>query len=165
MVDLINFEDTIHADILLEQQDILAGQVLPPSVLLATNREITRKIISARLSTLGFNVVCVEDGFSALEHLADKFLEDGQSVQPNIIIAEEDLAGRSGLKLLQDLRVAKWAVPFILIVGEERKPSRWLPRSQGQVCVFRYPFQIDDLLTAVFWLLRSPLPQRQIPQA
>jgi two-component system, response regulator, stage 0 sporulation protein F len=108
--------------------------------------------MAAELSTDGYRVHTTGDGIQLLERLSEEML-GARAQEPTLIIAEIDLPGRKGIDILADLRYAGWAVPFVLTTRKQDSKLVKDAVKLGMVAVFEEPFEMEDLRTAVPFLM------------
>lgn len=70
-----------------------------------------------------------------------------------LLVLDLRLPIRSGIRILDSLRVAHWHVPAILITASGDEAMRERARRLGAV-LFCKPFDLDDLRTAASSLMR-----------
>ncbi len=108
--------------------------------------------MAAELAMDGYSVHTTRDGIQLLERLSEDLL-GARLQEPTLIIAEIDLPGRKGIDILADLRYAGWAVPFVLTTREHDSKLVKDAMKLGMVAVFEEPFEMEDLRTAVPFLM------------
>ena len=101
----------------------------------------------------GCEVYEVCDGNEMIEFLGEMLLQNPGKPGPDLIVADMDLPGRQGSMLLSDLRAAGWNTPFIL-TGSGGNNDTWTQAMNcGRVVIFEPEFDVDDLVTAAYFLL------------
>jgi len=101
----------------------------------------------------GCEVYEVSDGNELVEWLGEMLLQNPAKPGPDLIVADMDLPGRQGSMLLSDLRAAGWNTPFILTGSGCHNDSRAQALDCGRVVLFEPEFDVDDLVTAAYFLL------------
>ena len=126
-----------------------------------------RSLLASQFGHNGWVVHQFEDGNQLLDWLSDDLLYSGEPGRSDVIVADIRLPGRKGHELLVDLRRAGWSIPFILTAkGRSRYPASKIRKYQ-RVFVFEAPFEIDDVVTASYYLLdRVPVEvdRRAVPR-
>lgn len=128
-----------------------------PTIAVAIGNPPVRESLAKELRKAGCQVILFGDGFSMLEYFGDIMLLGPQEIVPDLVIADANLEGRRGVDLLVDLRYVGWKVPFVLVTGKDdeklRAEARRLQMVLGDLVVFEGECDVDDLLTAIFFLL------------
>jgi FixJ family two-component response regulator len=85
-------------------------------------------------------------GFDTLTFAsAEDFLSAGAAERANLLIADVNLPGISGVALVQRLAASGSALPAILMTGRDDPATRHLVRQAGPVPHLRKPFSESDL--------------------
>ena len=122
-----------------------------PRVLLAEDDDDIRSVIAAILRWDGYEVVEASNGAELLERVGDLLLaaEKGDAPTADLIVSDVRMPGFSGLTVLAGLREADDKTPFVLITAYADDDTLDKARRAGVDAVFRKPFDVDDLRTAV----------------
>jgi FixJ family two-component response regulator len=80
---------------------------------------------------------------------AEEFLSAGAEEQVDVLIADVNLPGITGVALVQRLAASGSVLPVILITGRDDPATRQLIRQAGPVPRLRKPFSDDDLFGAI----------------
>jgi FixJ family two-component response regulator len=80
---------------------------------------------------------------------AEEFLSAGAEERVDVLIADVNLPGITGVALVQRLAASGSALPVILITGRDDPATRQLIRQAGPVPRLRKPFSDDDLFGAI----------------
>ena len=80
---------------------------------------------------------------------AEEFLSAGAAEQADVLIADVNLPGMTGVALVQQLAASGSVLPVILITGRDDPATRHLIRQAGRVPRLRKPFSDDDLFGAI----------------
>jgi two-component system KDP operon response regulator KdpE len=118
------------------------------TVFLADDDDATRKRVSETLRGDGYDVIEARDGAELLELLADAAGAPWR--KPDVIIANALMPCYSGIGVLGALRHSRWDVPVILITSQHHAHAVTQNALRlGAAAVFRRPFDITDLRTAI----------------
>jgi FixJ family two-component response regulator len=80
---------------------------------------------------------------------AEEFLSAGAEERVDVLIADVNLPGITGVALVQRLAASGSVLPVILITGRDDPATRQLIRQAGPVPRLRKPFSDDDLFGAI----------------
>lgn len=80
---------------------------------------------------------------------AEDFLSAGAAERVDVLIADVNLPGMTGVALVQRLAASGSVLPVILITGRDDPATRHLVRQAGRVPRLRKPFSDDDLFGAI----------------
>ena len=80
---------------------------------------------------------------------AEEFLSAGALERADVLIADVNLPGITGVALVQRLAALGSALPAILITGRDDPATRHLISQAGAVRRLRKPFSDDDLFGAI----------------
>lgn len=119
-----------------------------PLVLLAEDEHDIRALLAAALRREGYRVIEAATGAELLEHVSSSMLF-GEKPAPDLIVSDIRMPGFTGTGILSGLRASNWTTPFILITAYGTEDILREARDLGADAVFRKPFEIDDLLTAI----------------
>jgi DNA-binding response OmpR family regulator len=130
---------------------LVQGSVTPPPLILLAEDDLElRRLLTQRLKNLGLDVVAVRDGRELARQLRGASPDD----PPRLVISDIRMPGRTGLEVLDSLRASGGVVPFILITAFGDPQTHAEARRLGAT-IFDKPFDLDDLCTAVEFLLRG----------
>jgi two-component system response regulator (stage 0 sporulation protein F) len=122
-------------------------------VLLAEDDAELRAMLAALLRRDGYEVVEAGDGVECLG-FAQPWIFRGAPVDPpDVIVADLNMPGWSGLEVLDILRSGNAATPVILITGFGSEDTHRLAEHLGAVAVFDKPFEVDALLAVLHGLV------------
>jgi two-component system KDP operon response regulator KdpE len=117
-------------------------------VFLADDDDVTRANVSETLRGDGYDVVEARDGAELLELLADAASTPWR--KPDVIVANALMPCYSGIGVLGALRQSRWDVPVIMMTSHRHAPAVTQNALRlGAAAVFRKPFDITDLRTAI----------------
>jgi CheY-like chemotaxis protein len=80
---------------------------------------------------------------------AEEFLSAGAEERADVLIADVNLPGMTGVALVQRLAASGSVLPAILITARDDPATRHLIHQAGRVPRLRKPFSNDDLLGAI----------------
>src|SRR5262245_13400368 len=126
-------------------------------------------------------LLLVEDEPALARGLADNFKDDGyevrvatrgdeavgvvQDFQPNVIVLDIMLPGRSGLDVLRDLRARGRSLPVVMLTAKADVVDRVVGLELGADDYVSKPFAIQELLARVRAVLRRAGSRgRRIPE-
>ena len=141
---LTNRDTPVHDDALLHAR-----------VLLAEDDREMREMVAAALRMDGAEVVIACDGVELLERLGSMTAERSPRFRYDLVVADIRMPGYTGLQVLEGMRRAGWTTPMILMTAFSDRATRTRAEEQRAV-LFDKPFDVDDLRTAVLYLLRPP---------
>src|SRR5690242_2574712 len=107
-----------------------------PLVLLAEDDEDYRRLLAARLTREGMEVVEVEDG-SELRDYLQLSRPGGDVAEPDVIVSDIQMPGESGLEALE--RIQPLRVPVVLITSLASTEVRASAARAGVVAIFEKP--------------------------
>jgi CheY-like chemotaxis protein len=126
-----------------------------PTILLADDQDMNRKVLGKLLRKEGYQVVEAEDGASALARTRE--------VRPDLVMVDLLMPGTDGFEFVQKLRqedgpLAHTRVVFIsgIYLPDE---VRELARACGVAHVLARTETAEEILDAVSRALKSPLPE------
>lgn len=115
-------------------------------VIVAEDQPEMRSLIAARFRKAGYDVVEVSDGNVLWEELRQCILDEDNPREPDLIVSDVRMPGRTGLEVLALIRQTDWATPVILITAFGEKDVHEEAYRLGAAHVFRKPFDIRELL-------------------
>ncbi|MFC0402581.1 response regulator [Paraburkholderia rhizosphaerae] len=108
-----------------------------------------REILSATLTTAGYDVTVAADGDEGLEHaLAMAF---------DLVLTDQHMPGKTGVDLIAELRTnpAYEATPILLLTTESGEPFKAAARAAGATGWIEKPLD-PDMLTELVQTLDAP---------
>ncbi|CAB3761079.1 response regulator [Paraburkholderia humisilvae] len=108
-----------------------------------------REILSATLTTAGYDVTVAADGDEGLEHaLAMAF---------DLVLTDQHMPGKTGVDLIVELRAnpAYEATPILLLTTESGEPFKAAARAAGATGWIEKPLD-PDMLTELVQTLDAP---------
>ncbi|CAB3773024.1 response regulator [Paraburkholderia solisilvae] len=108
-----------------------------------------REILSATLTTAGYDVTVAADGDEGLEHaLAMAF---------DLVLTDQHMPGKTGVDLIAELRAnpAYEATPILLLTTESGEPFKAAARAAGATGWIEKPLD-PDMLTELVSTLDAP---------
>jgi DNA-binding response OmpR family regulator len=125
----------------------------PPRVLVAEDDEAMRGVVVDTLRKDGYVVSEAPDGGKLLVTLARGYAQVEGADLIDLLVSDVRMPVCTGLQILEQLRAARWPVPVILMTAFGDEATRKRARLFGAL-LFDKPFDMDDLRTAVAYLLR-----------
>lgn len=117
----------------------------PLDLVLAEDDEDLRLALAMSLVRSGCSVTCVRDGEMLLDYLHRRA---ALGLPPDVVVTDHRMPGYSSFEVLSKIREEGWTMPVIVITAFADEVET-LARSLGARAVFRKPFEVDDLLTAI----------------
>jgi CheY-like chemotaxis protein len=121
-------------------------------VFLAEDDDDMRALIRVALERDGCQVFEARDGAELIDLLGAA--AERPDAQPDVVVTDVQMPNFSGLGVLRVLRQAHWAVPIILITVDPNDAVKSDAKQWHASAVFKKPFELDDLRTAVLNALR-----------
>jgi CheY-like chemotaxis protein len=120
---------------------------MPTTVLLCDDEEVLRQLVRATLGNGEYAIVEAADG--------DESLELARETQPDLIVLDMMMPGRSGLEVLRELRAdpETAATPVIMLTARARESDRNEAASAGADRYLAKPFSPLELISVVEELL------------
>lgn len=120
---------------------------MPTTVLLCDDEEVLRQLVRATLGNGEYTIVEAADG--------DESLELARETQPDLIVLDMMMPGRSGLEVLRELRAdpETAATPVIMLTARARESDRNEAASAGADRYLAKPFSPLELIAVVEELL------------
>ena len=119
------------------------------TVLVAEDEAMVRRVVTAALQEVGFEVIAVEDGETAIE----VFERPGAHFDAALL--DLSMPGRSGLEVLAALRAHTPELPAAVMSGD---PARSSDRKLDEVPLLHKPFRLRD----VQQLIEQLLPEHRV---
>jgi CheY-like chemotaxis protein len=130
---------------------VLAEQRL--RIALADDDREMRRFIAEELSAAGHSVVEVQGGDELLQLL--RACHAGERARIDLVVSDIRMPGRTGLSVLQELRAASWAVPFIVMTSFGDEAAHAEAKRLGALAVFDKPLDIEELLRVAITVVRA----------
>jgi two-component system phosphate regulon response regulator PhoB len=113
------------------------------TVLLCDDEEVLRQLVRATLDNGDYSIVEAADG--------DESLELARRLQPDLIVLDMMMPGRSGLEVLRELRAdpETAATPVIMLTARARESDRNEAASAGADRYLAKPFSPLELISVV----------------
>jgi DNA-binding response OmpR family regulator len=124
-----------------------------PRILLAEDDDEMRAELAGALRSDGHEVIEAADGGRMLVRIGRVY--QGESEPFDLLVSDIRMPICSGLQILEQLRMANWRMPAIVMTAFGDQQTRRRAERLGAV-IFTKPFDIDDLRTAVLNLIASP---------
>jgi CheY-like chemotaxis protein len=120
------------------------------TVLVCDDEEVLRDLVRATLDDGTYSIVEAEDG--------DESLERARSLQPDLIILDMMMPGRTGLDVLRELRADPdlKQTPVVMLTARARAADRDAAAAAGADRYLAKPFSPLELISVVEDLLETP---------
>lgn len=127
-----------------------------PRVLIADDDTDLREQLASVLSEDGYDVDEAADGNELLDALASANAQSSERPTYDAILMDLMMPGFSGVDVLTALHTPPPRVPVLVMTGCEDEHVVQTASSLGAVAVFRKPFDLDDLRTALLNVVMHP---------
>lgn len=114
-------------------------------VAIAEDEDEQRWALEQALASEGFEVLSFEDGAELLD-----FFEVGQGRKPDVIIADLNMPGRSGLEGLEHARAGGLTAPIFVVTGENSAELRARVARLGNSLYLQKPIDPERLAEAIY---------------
>jgi CheY-like chemotaxis protein len=118
-------------------------------VLIAEEDEVLRERLATALRREGCLVIEVEDGLELEDYLEAALSPTAHLIPPDVIVAELNMAGYSGLEVLAHLRERQEGTRFILMTRQIETDDYLRAEELGADLVLIKPVSSDELVQAV----------------
>jgi len=123
----------------------------PPRVLIVDDDYEIAEPVKYGLEGLGYQVTHVPDGNQGVDSL--------ETVNPDLMILDMMMPGRSGFLVLEHLRrIKRTNIRVIMVTGNEGERHQTYARMLGADDYMYKPFAMDKLLDRAKQLLQQPFP-------
>lgn len=145
-----------------DSSDTEPGQTSPQkpdgirgSIVIAEDDAEMRRLLVGAFRRHGYGVIEMRDGVQLAEFLADLVLGEPWAVSPDAIVSDIRMPGFSGLDVLHELSLARWAPPVILITAFGDAAVRDEAKRLGAAALVEKPLDLDDLRETVESLIAA----------
>jgi len=125
---------------------------LSARVLLADEDDDARRAIAQALRQDGHVVIEVCSGAELLDFLALSVVNSRLFDYPDVIVSAVRMPGFSGLDILTALRLAQWALPFVVMTELGDATARQTAKRLAAAAVFEKPCDLGELRRVVMSL-------------
>jgi FixJ family two-component response regulator len=123
---------------------------LPPSPTMNAKPPVIALVENDVAANRAFTRLLMAYGYAVETHLsADSFLERPSMAQPDCLLLDIDLDGRSGLDLLQVLRQRDINTPAVFLTGRTDDAARSRAEALGCCAFLNKPVQGQHLVSAI----------------
>ena len=119
----------------------LRDMVTKGSVLVVDDEINLCRILGAKLTKSGYNVVAVHDGLQAVEKVRESNFDE--------VLLDQILPKMDGLTALAEIRCVRSALPVIVMTACENAEALEQARSHGVTAYVNKPFDLDSLVALV----------------
>jgi len=116
----------------------------------------------AALRRDGYDIVEAKTGAELLDRIGSTMLFGEASPPPDLIVSDIRMPGFTGFEVLDGLRDAKWDTPIVLVTAYSTPETQEEAERIGASAVFKMPFDVDDLGTAVVNLIPADAWHRRL---
>jgi two-component system, response regulator, stage 0 sporulation protein F len=125
-----------------------------PRVLLAESDFLLRRVLAVALCRDGFDVIEARDSADLRRLIGEEIFQRKEKPGVDLIVADLQMSGASGLKALAHLRRREWATPLLVLTASGDAGTYREAHRLGVAGIFDKPFDLDDFRTAVINLIR-----------
>jgi DNA-binding response OmpR family regulator len=120
-----------------------------PKVLVCDNEEVLRALVRATLAPEGYNIVEAQDG--------DESVELARSEDPDLIVLDMMMPGRTGVEVLEELRSEERfaETPVVMLTARTQEADRQNASTAGADRFLPKPFSPVELASVVEELLEG----------
>lgn len=116
------------------------------NILIVDDNEKIRKLIEIYLKREGFKIFHGEDGEAALDIL--------DNIKIDLIIADIMMPNMDGYELVEELRMANYNLPILMVTAKNTYPDKKMGFELGADDYMTKPIDMDELVLRVKALLR-----------
>ena len=135
---------------------LIPSRMKAPRLLIADDDTDLREQLASVLSEDGYDVDEAADGNELLEALASASRPASEQPTYAAIVMDLMMPGFSGVDVLTALHTPPPRVPVLVMTGCEDEHVVRTASSLGAVAVFRKPFDLDELRTALLNVVMHP---------
>jgi CheY-like chemotaxis protein len=128
-----------------------------PRILVAEDDDEMRAMLSTTLERAGYQVVPLEDGAELSDYLELINPRSSKSHQPDLVLTDMKMPGRSGLDVVKQARTAGLTCPVVLLSGFADNELLKQTEGLGETVLLSKPIEVEMLL-AVIRRLVQPSP-------
>ena len=118
-------------------------------ILVAEDDDDTRALLVEGLEDEGYRAVELEDGFELLDYLELSNRLVSRRLQPDLVLTDVQMPGRSGLDVLREARRQGLTCPFIVISAFADEGLRVAARTLEPAYVLPKPFGLEEVVALV----------------
>jgi len=118
-------------------------------ILVAEDDDEARDLLVESLDREGYHAIELEDGFELSDYLELSNRTVSRRLQPDLILTDVQMPGRTGLEVLREARRQGLTCPCILLSGFAEEALRAAAQTLGPAYVLRKPFDLEALLALV----------------
>jgi DNA-binding response OmpR family regulator len=119
-----------------------------PTILLGVDTETTANALAAALRSDGYDVLEASNTTEVIDRFNDMWMEAKAGASLELVILQLTQPSWANLAMLEYIRKVDWAVPVVVVTESEAETTEEVKRL-GATIVFKYPYELDDLRTAV----------------
>lgn len=116
-----------------------------PRVVLAEDDDDLRLLLTRRLEEAGLEVIELEDGFELADYLSMTRPGGGVRMQPDLVISDVRMPGRTGLEAIAQARELGLRCPVVLLTAFADAEVRAEAARLGACLVMEKPVDLDHL--------------------
>jgi DNA-binding response OmpR family regulator len=126
-----------------------------PTILLGVDSETTAEALAAALRSDGYDVLEASNTTEVIDRFNDMWMEAKVGASLELVILHLIQPAWANLAMLEYIRKVDWAVPVVVVTDSDAKTMEETKRL-GATIVFKYPYELYDLRTAVINSIPAP---------
>lgn len=124
-------------------------------ILVADDDDDFRSLLIEMLEQAGHRVIEIEDGFELEDYLELSNRSVSRRLQPDVIVTDVRMPGRSGLEVVRDARRAGLMCPVIVLSAYSDEALRDEARALGRMVVLSKPVDADEVAQLVWKMTQN----------
>ena len=113
-------------------------------------------MLAGTLERAGYQVVPLEDGFELSDYLELINPRSGRAHQPDLVLTDLKMPGKSGLDAVRQARSAGLTCPVVLLSGFADDNVAEQTQGLGETLLLSKPIEVEMLLAVIHRLLQPP---------
>lgn len=137
----------------ISQESVMESCSIPFRLIIAEDDKEMRTMLSESLRGKGYEVIECADGWALIRHIGMLYLpEDREHI--DLVISDIRMPGINGLEILTAMHAFEPLPPLVFITAFGDDETHSLADRLGAIDVFDKPFDMDDFLMRIHWILQ-----------